>query len=151
MGAKIGSVWVFDMSLLIRINLSLVAVFVLGPLIAGHVCWNILEANAQREVFAEAGLMMGSALATRAFMFLPLGVFAAVFVVVNGVLCLMMVRPIRPIRPIRQIARVADHFSLGIVPPQTFPQRGAPDIISLARSFNRMRKNLEKALRLIEK
>ena len=55
------------MSLLIRINLALGAVFVSGALIAGYVCGNILEANAQREVFAEAGLMMDSALAMRAY------------------------------------------------------------------------------------
>jgi hypothetical protein len=34
-------------------------------LIAGYACRSILEANAQREVFAEAGLMMDSALAVR--------------------------------------------------------------------------------------
>ncbi len=289
------------MSLLIRINLTVGAVFVAGALIAGFVCRNILEANAQCEVFAEAGLMMDSALAMRAytaneilpllgpaikdnfppqsvpfyaatqnflklrerhaeytykeatlnptnprdraadwegdiiqrfrndagaqevvgeretpmgkslylarpirnsaecaachstpaaaprslvtryggdngfgwqaneivgaqivsvplaraaasasralraFMISLLGVFTAVFVVVNVALYLMVVRPVR------RIARVADHFSLGSIPPEDFPQRGAPEIVSLTRSFNRMRKSLEKALRLIEK
>ena len=289
------------MSLLLRINLALGAVFVIGALTAGLVCRNILEANAQREVFAQAGLMMDSALAMRAYTaseILPLlsariqedfppqsvpfyaatqnflklrerhpeytykeatlnptnprdraadwegdiiqrfrndaaaqelvgeretpmgkslylarpirnaaecaachstpalaprtlvaryggdngfgwqaneivgaqlvsvsfasaaananralrafmvslvAVFAAVFVVVNVVLYVMVVRPIR------QIARVADHLSLGSDPAETFPQRGAPEIVSLIRSFGRLRKSLEKALRLIEK
>ncbi len=53
------------MSLLIRINLALGAVFVVAALAAGYICRAILEANAQREVFAEAGLMMDSALAIR--------------------------------------------------------------------------------------
>lgn len=53
------------MSLLIRINLAFGAVFVGAILIAGYACRSILEANARREVFAEAGLMMDSALATR--------------------------------------------------------------------------------------
>jgi hypothetical protein len=42
------------MSLLVRINLALGAVFVAAALIAGYACRSILEANAQREVFAEA-------------------------------------------------------------------------------------------------
>jgi HAMP domain-containing protein len=53
------------MSLLIRINLAFGAVFIAAILIAGYACRSILEANARREVFAEAGLMMDSALATR--------------------------------------------------------------------------------------
>jgi HAMP domain-containing protein len=53
------------MSLLTRINLALAAVFLVAALTAGYVCRSILEANAQREVFAEAGLMMDSAMAIR--------------------------------------------------------------------------------------
>ena len=53
------------MSLLTRINLALGAVFMVAALTAGYACRSILEANAQREVFAEAGLMMDSALAIR--------------------------------------------------------------------------------------
>src|ERR1700721_47843 len=55
------------MSLLVRINLALGAVFIAAALIAGYACRSILEANAQREVFAAAGLMMDSALAIRAY------------------------------------------------------------------------------------
>jgi HAMP domain-containing protein len=290
-----------SMSLLIRINLALGAVFIVAALIAGYACRTILEANAQREVFDEAGLMMDSALAIRAYTaneilpllsariqeefppqsvpfyaatqnFLrlrerhpeytykeatlnpmnprdraadweadiiqrfrndahaqeavgerdtPMGkslylarpirnqaecsschstpsvaprtlvahygsdngfgwqpgeivgaqvvsvpfasaaanadrafrafmmslvtVFAAVFLVVNAVLYYMVVRPVR------QIARVADRLSLGDMSTEDFPQRGAGEIASVARSFNRMRKSLEKALRLLEK
>ena len=289
------------MSLLIRINLALGAVFVVAALIAGYACRTILEANAQREVFAEAGLMMDSALAIRdytaneilpllrermqneflpqsvpfyaatqnflrlrerypqytykeatlnpmnprdraadwegdiiqrfrndahaqevvgerdtplgkslyvarpirndagcspchslpsaaprtliaryggdngfgwqtneivgaqivsvpfasatanadrafrAFMISLIAVFAAVFLVVNGVLYVLVVRPVR------QIARVADRLSLGDVAAEDFPQRGAAEIASVTRSFNRMRKSLEKALQLLEK
>jgi len=39
------------MSLLIRINLALGAVFVAAAMLAGYACWNILETNAKREVF----------------------------------------------------------------------------------------------------
>ena len=53
------------MSLLFRINLAFGAVFIAAALIAGFASRSILEANARREVFAEAGLMMDSALAIR--------------------------------------------------------------------------------------
>lgn len=289
------------MSLLTRINLALGAVFLVAALTAGYVCRSILEANAQREVFAEAGLMMDSALAIRdytaneilpllneriqsefppqsvpfyaatqnflrlrarhpeymykeatlnpmnprdraadwesdiiqrfrgdaharemvgerdtpmgkslylarpirneaqcltchgtpaaaprtliarygnnngfgwqdnevvgaqivsvpfadaaanadrafqAFMVSLAAIFAAVFFVVNAVLYLLVVRPVR------QIARIADRLSLGDMSAEDFSRRGAREIASLTRSFNRMRKSLEKALQLLEK
>jgi protein-histidine pros-kinase len=289
------------MSLLTRINLALGAVFLVAALTAGYVCRSILEANAQREVFAEAGLMMDSAMAIRdytaneilpllgermqsefppqsvpfyaatqnflrlrarhpeymykeatlnpmnprdraadwesdiiqrfrgdaharemvgerdtpmgkslylarpirneaqcatchstpsaaprtliarygndngfgwqdqevvgaqivsvpyanaaanadrafqAFMVSLVSVFAAVFLVVNLLLYLLVVRPVR------QIARVADRLSLGDMSAEDFSRRGAKEIASLIRSFNRMRKSLEKALQLLEK
>jgi protein-histidine pros-kinase len=291
----------YSMSLLIRINLALGAVFIAAALIAGYACRTILEANAQREVFAAAGLMMDSALAIRAYTaneilpllseriqeefppqsvpfyaatqnFLrlrerhpeytykeatlnpmnprdhatdwesdiiqrfrndvhaqevigerdtPMGkslylarpirneaecsachstpsaaprtliarygssngfgwqtgeivgahvvsvpfasaaanadrafrafmtslvtVFAAVFLVVNALIYYMVVRPVR------QIARVADRLSMGDMSAEDFPHGGAGEIASVARSFNRMRKSLEKAVRLLEK
>jgi HAMP domain-containing protein len=289
------------MSLLTRINLALAAVFLVAALTAGYVCRSILEANAQREVFAEAGLMMDSAMAIRdytaneilpllgermqsefppqsvpfyaatqnflrlrarhpeymykeatlnpmnprdraadwesdiiqrfrgdaharemvgerdtpmgkslylarpirneaqcstchstpaaaprtliarygnnngfgwqdnevvgaqivsvpfanaaanadrafqAFMVSLAAIFAAVFFVVNAVLYLLVVRPVR------QIARIADRLSLGDMSAEDFSRRGAKEIASLTRSFNRMRKSLEKALQLLEK
>ena len=83
--------------------------------------------------------------AFRAFMGSLLAVFAAVFLVVNAVLYLLVVRPVR------QIARVADRLSLGDMSAEEFPRRGAEEIASLIRSFNRMRKSLQKALQLLEK
>jgi protein-histidine pros-kinase len=288
------------MGLLLRINLALGAVFICAALIAGYACWTILEANARREVLAEAGLMMNSAAAIRAytateilplleermksdfppqsvpfyaatqnflrlrehhpdylykeatlnptnprdraadweadiiqrfrndahteevvgerdtamgtmlflarpirtepecsqchskpsaapptliarygsnngfgwqdneivgaqvvavpftaatasaarafrgFMISLLAVFAAIFVVVNWVLYVLV------IRPVRQIARVAELASLGDAASEEFPQTGAREIHSLVSSFNRMRKSLQKAMRLIE-
>src|ERR1017187_5020862 len=55
------------MSLLVRINAAMGVVVIGAAFIAGYCCWSILEANARREVLAEAGLMMDSALATRAY------------------------------------------------------------------------------------
>jgi HAMP domain-containing protein len=86
-------------------------------------------ANAQREF--------------RAFMFLLVGVFAAAFLVVNLLLYRLVVRPVR------RIALVADRVSQGDMSAEEFPQGGAMEIASVARSFERMRKSLEKALRLL--
>jgi HAMP domain-containing protein len=83
--------------------------------------------------------------AFRAFMTSLIAVFAAVFVVVNGILYVLVVRPVRI------IARVADQLSLGDMSAEEFPRQGAKEIASVALSFHRMRKSLEKALRLIEK
>jgi HAMP domain-containing protein len=81
--------------------------------------------------------------AFRAFMISLIAVFAAVFVVVNAVIYRLVVRPVR------QIAAVADRVSLGDMTAEDFPQGGAQEILSVTRSFNRMRKSLEKALRLL--
>ena len=51
------------MSLLIRINLVLGVVSAGAACVALYACWTILEGNARREVLAEAGLMMESAVA----------------------------------------------------------------------------------------
>ena len=86
-----------------------------------------------------------AARAFRAFIFSLVAVFAAVFLVVNAVMLVLVVRPVR------QIARVAERLSLGDMTAEGFPRRGAEEIASLSRSFNRMRKSLDKALRLLEK
>jgi HAMP domain-containing protein len=82
--------------------------------------------------------------AFRAFMISLIAVFGAVFLVVNAVLYILVVRPMQ------RIARVADRLSLGDMSAEDFPQHGAREIASVTRSFNRMRKSLEKALRLLE-
>jgi protein-histidine pros-kinase len=79
----------------------------------------------------------------RAFMSLLLAVFAAAFLVVNVLLYQLVVRPVR------QIALVADKVSLGDMSAENFSERGATEIVSVTRSFGRMRKSLEKALRLL--
>jgi HAMP domain-containing protein len=55
------------MSLQLKINAALALAFILGSLAAGLICETSVEANARREVLVEAGLMMDSALAIRAY------------------------------------------------------------------------------------
>jgi protein-histidine pros-kinase len=79
----------------------------------------------------------------RAFMILLVAVFASAFAVVNVLLYRLVVRPVR------RIAAVADRVSLGDTSAEDFPAGGATEIASVTRSFDRMRKSLEKALRLL--
>ena len=55
------------MSLLVRINVVLGVVSLGAAVLASYACWLILEGNARREVLAEAGLMMDSAVAIRSY------------------------------------------------------------------------------------
>jgi protein-histidine pros-kinase len=79
----------------------------------------------------------------RAFMILLMAVFAAAFLVVNVLLYRLVVRPVR------RIAQVADRVSVGDASAEEFAPGGATEIASVTRSFERMRKSLEKALRLL--
>jgi protein-histidine pros-kinase len=81
----------------------------------------------------------------RALMISMAAAFAVAFLLMNAALHLLVVRPVR------QIARVADRLSLGDTSAEDFPQGGAAEVASVTRSFNRMRRSLEKALRLLEK
>jgi len=78
------------------------------------------------------------------FMISLIAVFAAVFAVVNVLLYALLVRPVR------RIAHIADRLSVGDMSAAEFPARGAKEIASLVRSFNRMRTSLDKALRLLD-
>lgn len=85
-----------------------------------------------------------AAKAFHGFILTLLCVFAAVFLVVNGVLYGLVVRPLR------RIARVADSTSLGEASAGDFPEGGAREVDSIVRSFTRMRKSLEKAMHLLD-
>jgi len=79
----------------------------------------------------------------RAFLILLAAVFAAAFLVVNVLLYRLVVKPVR------RIAKIADQVSLGEDSAEEFPAGGAREIASVTRSFERMRKSLEKALRML--
>ncbi|MEJ1962607.1 MAG: DUF3365 domain-containing protein [Gammaproteobacteria bacterium] len=55
------------MNLLIRINLALAIAFIAAAVAVGFACSSMLQANARSEVMRDAGIMMDSALATRAY------------------------------------------------------------------------------------
>jgi protein-histidine pros-kinase len=54
------------------------------------------------------------------------------------------------VRPVRQMSAIASEVSLGNMSAPEFPARGRDEIASLAESFNRMRRSLVNALKLLE-
>jgi HAMP domain-containing protein len=71
-------------------------------------------------------------------------VFAAVFIILNAMLSLLIVRPMRA------MAAAADKISVGAHDIPELKESGKDEVALLARSFNRMRRSLEKAIRLID-
>lgn len=72
------------------------------------------------------------------------GIFLAAFVVLNLMLSWLI------IGPISRMSTVADKVSTGDFAEAEFPARGGDEIGVLAASFNRMRRSLQKAIKLIE-
>lgn len=71
-------------------------------------------------------------------------VFAAVFLILNVMLSLLIVRPIRT------MSAAADKISTGALDIPELPEAGRDEVALLARAFNRMRRSLEKAISLID-
>ncbi|HYX66987.1 MAG TPA: DUF3365 domain-containing protein [Burkholderiales bacterium] len=72
------------------------------------------------------------------------GVFVALFIILNLMLSFLIVRPIRT------MASAADRISTGSLDIPELKESGRDEVSRLARSFNRMRRSLEKAISLID-
>lgn len=83
--------------------------------------------------------------AFRAFLFSLSAIFAVAFVVLNVMLSFMI------IRPIARMAEAADRISTGDFDVPEFSGKGKDEIAALGVAFNRMRRSLQKALKLIER
>lgn len=71
-------------------------------------------------------------------------VFVASLVLLDLVLLLAVVRPLR------RLSAMADQISVGQMDMPELPVRGKDEIAVLAGSFNRMRRSLERALKMLE-
>jgi HAMP domain-containing protein len=71
-------------------------------------------------------------------------VFAVMLALLNVMLHLFI------IKPVRRVSALADEISLGNMNVPEFDAMGKDEIGSLSRSFNRMRRSLTSALRLLE-
>ena len=72
-------------------------------------------------------------------------VFVVLFVILNLMLSLLIVRPIR------QLSAAADQISKGKLEIPDFAGTGRDEVSQLGQAFNRMRRSLEKAISLIDK
>ena len=72
-------------------------------------------------------------------------VFVVLFIILNLMLSFMIVRPIT------EMSDAADRMSTGDLEIPELDDSGRDEVSLLARSFNRMRRSLEKAISLIEK
>jgi protein-histidine pros-kinase len=79
-----------------------------------------------------------------AFMGSLAAVFLVLFVILNVMLSLLIVRPIRT------MSAAADKISVGAADVPELNEAGHDEVALLARSFNRMRRSLEKALSLMD-
>ena len=71
-------------------------------------------------------------------------VFVVIFLVLNVMLSVLIVRPIT------RMSVAADKISMGEMDVPEFGEGGSDEVSLLAKSFNRMRRSLEKALSLID-
>jgi len=82
--------------------------------------------------------------AFKTFMTSLLGVFLLAFIVLNVILSLLV------IRPIVRMSKAADEVSTGNFDVPEFSVSSRDEIGVLATSFNRLRRSLEKAMKLLE-
>jgi protein-histidine pros-kinase len=79
------------------------------------------------------------------FMASLFGVLLLTFIALNIMLSSMI------ILPISRMSQAADQVSTGNFEIAEFPETGKDEISSLARSFNRMRRSLQQAIKMIER
>lgn len=86
--------------------------------------------NAQRAVWAVSAVL--------------LGLLASLFLVLN----IMLDRVV--IAPIRRVSQQSEQISLGNLDIPEFSERGAEEIVQLQSAFNRMRRSIQKAMRVVQ-
>ena len=82
--------------------------------------------------------------AFRVYLLALVAVFAVTIVLLNLLLHYVIVKPIR------RMSAIASEISLGNMDAPEFAERGRDEIASLAGSFNRMRRSLANAMKLLE-
>jgi HAMP domain-containing protein len=73
---------------------------------------------------------------------------AAVFLVCMALLDVLLIFAV--VKPLHQLSEMADQISVGRLDIPELPIRGQDEIAVLAGSFNRMRRSLERALKMLE-
>lgn len=78
------------------------------------------------------------------FMAILLGVFVVIVLILNVLLHYAVVRPVV------KLSRVANAVSLGDMTVEEYERKGRDEIAVLSNSFNRMRRSLDSAMRMLE-
>jgi methyl-accepting chemotaxis protein len=108
--------------------------------------WQMNEAVGMRVVSIPMTVPVNNAnRAFLTFMGLLTAVFVALFVILNVMMSRMLVQPIT------RMSQAVDRISTGDLSIPEFKESGKDEMALLARSFNRMRRSLDKALQLIDK
>jgi HAMP domain-containing protein len=79
------------------------------------------------------------------FMAILLGTFVLIVVILNVLLHYMV------IRPVVRVARIANAVSLGETGVEEYQRKGRDEIAVLSTAFNRMRRSLDSAMRMLER
>ena len=72
------------------------------------------------------------------------GLFVVLFIALNLLLSTLV------LRPMKKLGTIADQVSLGDMDAPEFPARGADEMAALGQSFNRMRRSLVEAIKLLQ-
>ncbi|HKQ30670.1 MAG TPA: DUF3365 domain-containing protein [Burkholderiales bacterium] len=108
--------------------------------------WQMNEAIGMRVVSIPMALPIRNAnQAFVTFMALLTSVFVALFIILNVMMSRMLVRPIT------RMSEAVDRISTGDLSIPEFKESGKDEMALLAKSFNRMRRSLDKAIKLIDK
>ncbi len=108
--------------------------------------WQANEVIGAQLVTVPLAAAQGSAdAALYVFMGSLVAVFAALMLALNVVLYFLL------LRPVRRLAAAADALSLGDLSVPEFDATGQSEIAGLGRAFNRLRKSLEKSLKLLDR
>ncbi|MCC6472507.1 MAG: HAMP domain-containing protein, partial [Burkholderiales bacterium] len=106
--------------------------------------WNLNEVIGAQVVSVPMTLPVRNAnRAFVTFMASLTAVFAVLFVILNYMLSILIVKPIT------RMSSAADRISTGDMNIPEFTEKGGDEMALLGKSFNRMRRSLEKAIRII--
>ena len=91
-----------------------------------------------------AGAAANAGIIFRDIVFAIAAVLITLLIIVNGIVYFLVVRPVQ------HMATIADEVSMGNRSAGEFPDGGSSELSALARSFNRLRTSLDKAMKLLE-
>jgi protein-histidine pros-kinase len=107
--------------------------------------WRLNDTVGAQIVSVPESLSLGRAeTAFKTFTWFLTGILVALFAALNLMLRLIVVRPIT------RIAKVADDVSLGKIDEPDLPATGNDELSTLSQSFNRMKKSLDHALKMLD-